>query len=89
MTSCIGWLRWKRLSWKDLELWLHSHLYSLSLVSKRWLDLATWFMDREIQLMKSWAEGVPSKKFECQALVSEVAVDAFSVVMGLEHGEMV
>ena len=46
-------------------------------------------MDREIQLMKSWAEGVPSKKFECQALVSEVAVDAFSVVMGLEHGEMV
>ena len=54
------------------------------------MDPAIWFMEREIQLIKSWAEGVPSKEeFECQALGSEVAVDAFSVVMELENGEMV
>ena len=40
--------------------------------------------------MKSWAEGVPSKdEFEYQALVSMVAVDNFSVMVGLENGEMV
>ena len=66
-------------------------VYSLRLVSKLWLDLATtWFMERETQLMKSWAEGVPSKEeFESQGLVSVVAVDDFSVVVGLENGEMV
>ena len=62
-------------------------VYSLRLVSMLWLDLATsWFVEE----MKSWAECVPYKdEFECQALVSVVAVDNFSVVVGLENGEMV
>ena len=66
-------------------------LYSLRLVSRLWWDLATtWFIEREAQLMNNWTEGVPSKEeFECQDLVSTVAVDDFGVVVGLENGETV
>ena len=66
-------------------------MYSLRLVSKLWLDLATtWFMERVTQLMKNWAEGVPSmEEFECQAMVSVVKVNNFCVVVGLENGEMI
>jgi len=65
-------------------------LYSLRLVSRLWWDLATtWFTDREAQLMNNWTEGVPSKEeFECQDLVSTVAVDDFGVVVGLENGKL-
>jgi hypothetical protein len=39
-------------------------VYSL----RQWLDLATtWFVERETQLMKSWAESVPQAKMSLSA----------------------
>eukprot|EP00092_Neocalanus_flemingeri_P013016 GFUD01014027.1.p1 GENE.GFUD01014027.1~~GFUD01014027.1.p1 ORF type:complete len:379 (-),score=116.17 GFUD01014027.1:706-1842(-) len=65
-------------------------MYSMRLVSRLWWDLAiTWFMERETQLVNNWTEGVPSQEeFLCQDLVSAVAVDDFSVVVGLEDGKV-
>ena len=64
-------------------------LYSMRMVSKQWAELVmTWFTTRDKQVMNNWFEGVPSREvFECQDYPSKIAVDDFSVVVGMENGE--
>ena len=64
-------------------------LYSMRLVSKQWAELVmTWFTTRDKQIANNWSEGVPSREvFECQDRPSVIAVDDFSVVVGMENGE--
>ena len=65
-------------------------IYSLRLVCRLWWDIARiWFVEREAQLINDWKEGVASEReFVCQDLVSVVAADDFSIVVGLENGKL-
>ena len=65
-------------------------IYSLRLVSKLWMSFATtWFLDQKSKLLLNWTEGIPSKEvFECQSNVSAIAVDDFSISVGLENGKV-
>ena len=63
-------------------------LYSMRLVCKQWAELVmTLFTRKEKQLWNNWSYGVPNKEeFKCPSAPSVIAVDDFTIVVGMENG---
>jgi len=65
-------------------------LYSMRLVCKQWAEMVmSLFMKKEKLMCNNWSNGVPSKEeFKCPSVPSVIAVDDFTIVVGMENGKL-